>query len=390
LSTELLDQLYKKLAENLNISESKMDNITSSYKAVGTYLGNLEKNLDIVIYPQGSLALGTAINPLSTDRNGSYDVDLVCELRAGYHLRAKDVKNIIGDRLKESSRYRRKIETEGKRCWTLTYADFHMDILPCIPKNKVGDSSTIKITEKVNEQYSYSLSDPKAYRKWFIQEMGHVFIESRNEYASKASVEIEDVELFKLHTPLQMSIQILKRHRDIMFRNRENKPISIIITTLAALSYNGEWSIFSAIKNILSNMVNYIQKNEYGEYEILNPTNVEENFADRWNKQPVRAELFFEWLKRAQKDIITEPFEFAGGLNGLKQQFANSFGGEMAEQTFIVYGKMMGEKSERKELGITNDGHITTQRSRTKTRIQEHTFYGGSVKLNNNFLRKES
>lgn len=239
-----MDQLYKKLAESLNISESKTDEIIDSYKAVGTYLGNLEEDLNIIIFPQGSLGLGTVIKPLSTDRNGSYDIDLVCKLRNGHYLEAKDVKNIIGTRLKESSRYKKKLEEEGKRCWTLIYADFHMDILPCIPKNHKVADSVVKITEKVDGQYNYSLSDPKGYREWFIQEMGNVFIESRNIYASNKEVEIEDVELFKLRTPLQMSIQILKRHRDIMFQNRKDKPISIIITTLAALSYNGEWNVF--------------------------------------------------------------------------------------------------------------------------------------------------
>lgn len=382
-----MDQLYKKLAESLNISESKTDEIIDSYKAVGTYLGNLEEDLNIIIFPQGSLGLGTVIKPLSTDRNGSYDIDLVCKLRNGHYLEAKDVKNIIGTRLKESSRYKNKLEEEGKRCWTLIYADFHMDILPCIPKNHKVADSVVKITEKVDGQYNYSLSDPKGYREWFIQEMGNVFIESRNIYASNKEVEIEDVELFKLRTPLQMSIQILKRHRDIMFQNRKDKPISIIITTLAALSYNGEWNVFLTINNILQNMAKHIHKNENGEYEILNPTNIEENFADRWNEQPEKADSFFEWLKKAQLDIITQPSEFAGGLQGLHRHFANSFGGEMARETFNRYGEMMGRKSENQELGITHEKHITSQRSKMKTRIKDHTFYG--VKRNKETIFQE-
>lgn len=38
-------------------------------------------------------------------------------------------------------------------------------------------------------------------------------------------------------TPLQRAVQILKRHRDIMFAGDEDKPVSIIITTLAAKAY---------------------------------------------------------------------------------------------------------------------------------------------------------
>ncbi len=36
-----------------------------------------------------------------------------------------------------------------------------------------------------------------------------------------------------------------------MFGDDESKPISIIITTLAARAYNGETDIFTALNNIL-------------------------------------------------------------------------------------------------------------------------------------------
>jgi hypothetical protein len=36
---------------------------------------------------------------------------------------------------------------------------------------------------------------------------------------------------------LRRAVQIYKRHRDIFFQGKENAPISIIITTLAAHAY---------------------------------------------------------------------------------------------------------------------------------------------------------
>lgn len=42
---------------------------------------------------------------------------------------------------------------------------------------------------------------------------------------------------------LQRIVQILKRHRDIMFNGDEDKPISIIITTLASRAYRGETNL---------------------------------------------------------------------------------------------------------------------------------------------------
>ena len=59
-------------------------------------------------------------------------------------------------------------------------------------------------------------------------------------------------------TPLQRAVQILKRHRDIMFAGDEDKPVSIIITTLAAKAYQGEGSITEALQTILIHMDKYI------------------------------------------------------------------------------------------------------------------------------------
>lgn len=380
VNSEVLNQLYINLADSLNISESKTEEIISSYKAVGMYLGNLETELGITIFPQGSLNLGTVIKPLKSDRNGSYDIDLVCKLEGGYHLSAEEVKNIIGKRLKESSRYSEKLDEEGKRCWTLNYADFHMDILPCIPNDTNKQSTVIKITEKNDDdEYNFSLSNPKGYKKWFVGEMQSVFNESRSIYAQEKKVEIEDVKLFKLRTPLQMAIQILKRHRDIMFENKQHKPISIILTTLAARAYNGETNVFDAISNIISNMENYICINDKGEYEICNPTNNEENFADRWNENPDKPEAFVRWLKKAKIDIIEDPLEFVEGLPKLKEQFEVRFGSEVALETFNRYGEMMGNRSKNEELGVTKNGHITTQVSKVVMPIRKHTFYGGGV-----------
>ena len=77
---ELLDKIYTELAESLNITDTMTVEIINSYEAVGKYLGNLEEELDIQIYPQGSMGLGTLVRPISSDEEGDYDVDLVCLL----------------------------------------------------------------------------------------------------------------------------------------------------------------------------------------------------------------------------------------------------------------------------------------------------------------------
>ena len=82
-------------------------------------------------------------------------------------------------------------------------------------------------------------------------------------------------------TPLQKAIQILKRHRDKVFKESQDiKPISIIITTLAAQAYRGEAGVYDAIKTLLGTMDCYIEKGDQ-HYYIPNPSLPSENFAEK-------------------------------------------------------------------------------------------------------------
>jgi hypothetical protein len=147
-------------------------------------------------------------------------------------------------------------------------------------------------------------SNPKGYRKWFSSRMAAVFEERKKALQKSVRAGTEPIPDYRVRTPLQSSIMILKRHRDIMFVKRpDERPISIIVTTLAAHAYNGERKIADALFAILSRMDQYITRRPDGTYLIPNPTDPSENFADKWAKHPERAAAFFEWLARAREDF---------------------------------------------------------------------------------------
>lgn len=95
---EYLNEIYNQIAEELSISQTMVNKAISSYEAVGKWLGECEPNLDVIIMAQGSLNLGTVIKPI-TDKD-DYDIDLVCLLANGSEMVAKDIKKIVGKRLK--------------------------------------------------------------------------------------------------------------------------------------------------------------------------------------------------------------------------------------------------------------------------------------------------
>jgi hypothetical protein len=160
---------------------------------------------------------------------------------------------------------------------------------------------SIQVTNKdENGDYSFDPSNPKGYDEWFV---GRKRIGVLEKAFALDSASVEPVKEHKTKMPLQRAIQVLKRHRDKMFEeNSDNAPISIIITTLSAHAYNGESGVYDSLKRILNTMPQFI-KTDGTVYQIPNPSNENENFADKWNEEPQKAVAFFEWLKKAKNDI---------------------------------------------------------------------------------------
>ena len=348
-----LSTLLSLLAKNLDITKKQFENLSQSYLAVGKFLENDEQFKDChpVVSPQGSLRLGTIIQPISKDDD--LDVDLVYRLSSKPYLwTQKTIKDKVGERLKSSERYAPMLnKEEGRRCWTLLYRDnadnpkekYHMDILPCVSNSMHNDvfnrlsreaysresveQIAIRITDKESIGYatdtneaSWLKSNPDGYALWFASRC--------KQTTQLREAKVEDIipigRYTENKTTLQRVVQLLKRYRDIMFRNdTEDKPISIIITTLAARAYKGETDIHDALANVIVSMESYIDRDAEGNYIISNPVNEEENFADKWPTHPKRKENFFKWLAQLKTDLRS--LQTNTGIE-LQRTLSNSFG----------------------------------------------------------------
>ena len=314
-----LEQLLNAVAEEIDISPSAYDAAVERYDAVTNWLQADDSALlpfSPDIYPQGSFRLGTIIKPISDEDD--YDLDLVCSLRdAGKSIGQERLKRMVGDRLKQNVRYREMLAPERRRCWRLDYAEsarFHMDILPAIPdseflflERKVASTITrhaIFITDTECDADDWRRGNPRGYSAWFQERMKIQFDERRRMLAeAKGAAHVEDVPPQEVRTPLQRAVQLLKRHRDIMFADdRDDQPISIIITTLAAKAYDNEPKLLPALASIISGMRKHIEIRN-GVHWVENPVNTHENFADRWQTEPKLAENFFAWLDQVASDF---------------------------------------------------------------------------------------
>jgi len=346
----LLQENYVKflnnLVELLDITTTQFEKAKEHYLAVGNWLGKEDSPLyryNPTVYPQGSFRLGTVIKPLSGE--DEFDIDLVCRLEISINLiTQRELKKMIGDRLKENADYKKMLSDEGKRCWSLNYQEvprFHMDILPAIDdeyqwliNEKVlleYAQSAICITDKDSIDFSimskeWHKSNPIGFANWFKDKMKIQMQERRKFLAESKNVNIEQISEDEIKTPLQRVVQILKRHRDIMFGDDEDKPISIIITTLAAQAYNNEDNLYISLRNMINRMPTFILTNSKGQKEVLNPVNPLENFADKWEKNPQKAKNFEMWLKKAKEDLIDiiERNGLDNSVENLREVFGSS------------------------------------------------------------------
>lgn len=343
-----VNKALENLTDNIDISETRYKEAEGHYKAIGEWLGKDDSPLapySPEIYPQGSFRLGTVVKPISD--NDEYDIDLVCQLELSkQEVTQKELKQMIGDRLKENKKYVQMLDKkEGRRCWTIQYADgaqFHMDILPTIPEETVFIESlkgigipaewakyAICLTDKTfwnYDQYDddWPRSNPRGYAAWFKERMKVQYTARRKMIADSMRAGIEDVPEYLVKTPLQRSIQLLKRHRDIAFLDDpDNRPISIIITTLAALAYNNQADLIEALTDIVKQMPKYIKRTN-GIVQILNPVNPNENFAEKWQENPDKETKFMAWMIKVQADL--EAMIGGDNISKVSERLKGAFG----------------------------------------------------------------
>lgn len=407
LTTEQKQQfsdILEELGKSLDISETQFNIAVQSYNAVANQLskeGSLLERYKPEIRPQGSFLLGTMIKPVNEDDD--LDIDLVCELHGkNPYWTQKHLKDNVGAQLKENELYKSKVKLKnGRRCWTLYYREssndpndrYHLDVLPSIIDSNYTrflsesfsnisdiDNIAIRITDKERKDYEtetnhlvWLKSNPMGYGKWFYHQ-AEVPMGKRMLF-SEAIQPVPKYREEKL--PLQRVVQILKRHRDMMFNGDEHKPISIIITTLASRAYNKETDIIDALVNVVNSMEDFIGEKYSPEHRryikwIANPVNEEENFADKWPDNPQKQINFYNWMEQVKADInnMTEK----RGLQLIQESMVNPFGEKVVAKAFSNYGDKYLKQRESGALKMAAGTGMLGSIGRTS--VSQHTNFG--------------
>lgn len=327
MAKEPVAKLLEIILNSLDIPESYYQRAADRHRSLGEWLCRPESKVAVFephITPQGSFRYGTVVRPITAD--GEYDLDNVVTLNLSkIAMTQKQLKTLFGEEIHGYAKAHQMASPveEMKRCWRLHYADevsFHLDSLPCVAEEQRVIAAitahkvpyelakrAVAITDKRHPRYEVICADwvssnPRGFARWFEDRNRIYALPQLNRLVElRLYSSVEEIPAYKWKTSLQRSIQLLKRHRDVMFRESpELAPISMIITNLATHAYNGESDIFEAVTGILDRMPTYIRPSRP---RVPNPADPAEDYADKWSKDPRLEENFRSWHLQVTADF---------------------------------------------------------------------------------------
>ncbi len=379
--------ILERLGQELEPTQSQYDTAKDHYEAVGNWLAASGDPIlkSVSIYPQGSVSLQTVTKPLANDE---YDVDLVCHA-PNLHpdgLQPDYLKKLIGVRLKENGRYTDLIE-EKQRCWRINYANqFHLDITPSIPNPGCTNGGELVPDKRLRQ---WKATNPKGYRDQFTTRAA---LRPRLQLLEKAELSEMRAQVEALPDParfkgiLRRTVQLLKRHRDVWFSGQlaDLTPISVIITTLAARSY--EYCVYHGVYDteldvfldVIRHMPDFIEiRLVYGRrmYYVWNETTDGENFAEKWNQQPELAQAFYTWQQEALEEFSRLPEVI--GRDQLQAALTKSFGERASRNAMTASTTAISTSRQGGLLSLAPSAGLLSTTAHGLV-VRPNTFFGAS------------
>ena len=310
------ESLLLEIDARISLTPTQYEGLTARYESVSAILEDpLDPALgDLLVFPQGSVRNHTVTRPPGRD---DVDVDAIAYVKGGTHLPPVELLDRLFAELEARVRTGGKVKP-SKRCVVIQYKDqqlpCHMDVTPAERKpGNTNDDGSGRLRVPDRPTAGWSSSNPKDFADWFerIAEMDLTLLIPEG-YRTLLSTRAETEPLpshAEIIAPngLRISVRLMKRHRDVYVERtgrKKTKPISVIITTLAAkayervaLRYRGHAiSPLAILTEVVSEMRSCFDAPTASEqYRLLNPEDPDENFAEKWNDNPALPRTFFDW-----------------------------------------------------------------------------------------------
>ena len=364
-----LDDLLTRICIKLELTDTQRNSAKDRYVAIGKWLGDPESilaKMNSIIYAQGSLRLDTTVKPIKYEE---YDLDIVCELTNFTGTEGPvETLNLIEARLKQHETYRAMIERKN-RCIRINYAnEFHMDIMPAYP-DRSNHEGCLLVPDRAED--NWSPSNPKGYAEWFDHRcLNRIFLEAR------AKLEpFPDHDEAPRKPPLKRIVQLMKRHRDIVFQKEDgDAPVSVVLTTLAGHHYSGSYFVNEGLGQILTGICGSIPA--VGRLIVLNPAHQDEDFSEKWDNNPLNYKLFKKWVREFAQEW--QLLRATSGLESISEKLRSMFGETVADMAFKEQAAAIQKQREKNSLhvAINKNVGLTTIIGSGSVPIAKNTFFG--------------
>lgn len=354
------DQLLMDVAYKIQLTPTDHDEATQNYLAVSKYVDGPSSLLEgkvILIYPSGSFGIGAPI--LGKIQSHKHDIDVVIELDLPENSDPEWVLTLLERSLDRGpgSRYHKMVK-RNSRCVTITYADGHtLDVMPVVRRAHIAPERVSQLFHwKKETQESYHKDvNPKGFTAHFKACVGtndffaKRFSSHRLLVMAKAETEgFPEYEGLDQKSPRVVSLQLLKRARDVSFRSnllsRKRKPPSVV---LAGLTLEAEPISSPSLSKELLNVATYIRdtirKCERQE-ELLDVRNISyypDCFTDRWPANNAAQSIYRQGLDGLIADI--QKLRSTADVERQNKILVRLFGETAASYAINAFSKRLGE-----------------------------------------------
>jgi len=341
------ETLLLELDARVSLTQTQYDGLNARYESIGSILEDpVDPELgEIIVIPQGSFATRTVTKPPECD---DVDVDAVAYIKGGTALTPMTLHQHLFDELDARARTGGEVKPYN-RCVRIQYNDAslpcHLDVTPAerrpgntnddgsgllrVPDRKLSNwspSNPVDVAAWFNAiaEAELTLRLPESYRNWVIAKRGE-------------TQPLPSHEEITAPNGLRVAVRLMKRHRDVYAERtgrQKSKPISVIITTLAAKAYakvatryaGRPLSPLDLIEAVVREMPNGFDSPSAAErYRLLNPRDGGENFAEKWNEDPARPATFYDWHEALQQTLRYGYLNFPS-KERFRRELADAFG----------------------------------------------------------------
>jgi hypothetical protein len=247
--------------------------------------------------------------------------------------------------------------------------------VPAVPDPSKGGKFLLIPDRPKPALATWKTTNPLEYSLWF-ESRTELLVESYK-YARAEIEPLRHPESAELKSVLTKAVQLLKRWRDIHFRDdRSLGPPSIILTTLAAQIYSGQRSIVAAMDQILEGLRQLV---EAGIREIRNPINDDEVISEKWLAKPATYDAFVAAVAdlRSRWDDVGQAVGLPNVTKKLGALFGDAAAARAVKELFGSISPALGANFVRRDTGtILTSVAAPATGAAGLVKSLPHTFHG--------------